>query len=141
MVEVRKSLPWADGKAIKSEFDVQVLDLLGPKTEADLAPPPKKEKKTKEPKSEKKEDSKKKVAKEDAGMILAICIILGKDSYSSSVAVLVLRHCTKVRFPRFLSGGFIPAMVVNPPERKLAKRTSVQLSNFCLIHFKIFFYR
>jgi len=66
MVEVRKSLPWADGKAIKSEFDVQVLDLLGPKTEADLAPPPKKEKKTKEPKSEKKEDSKKKVAKEDA---------------------------------------------------------------------------
>ena len=77
MVEVRKSLPWADGKAIKSEFDVQVLDLLGPKTEADLAPPPKKEKKTKEPKSDKKEDSKKKVAKEDAGMILAICIILG----------------------------------------------------------------
>ena len=72
MVEVRKSLPWADGKAIKSEFDVQVLDLLGPKTEADLAPPPKKEKKTKEPKSDKKEDSLKKVAKEDAGMILAI---------------------------------------------------------------------
>jgi len=66
MVEVRKSLPWADGKAIKSEFDVQVLDLLGPKTEADLAPPPKKEKKTKEPKSDKKEDSLKKVAKEDA---------------------------------------------------------------------------
>ena len=72
MVEVRKSLPWADGKAIKSEFDVQVLDLLGPKTEADLAPPPKKEKKAKEPKSDKTEDSNKKVAKEDAGMILAI---------------------------------------------------------------------
>ena len=69
MVEVRKSLPWADGKAIKSEFDVQVLDLLGPKTEADLAPPPKKEKKTKEPKSDKKEDSKKKVAKEDAARV------------------------------------------------------------------------
>ena len=74
MVEVRKSLPWADGKAIKSEFDVQVLDLLGPKTEADLAPPPKKEKKAKEPKSDKKEDSKKKGAKEDgdAGMIISI---------------------------------------------------------------------
>ena len=72
MVEVRKSLPWADGKAIKSEFDVQVLDLLGPKTEADLAPPPKKEKKTKESKSDKKEDVKKKGAKEDgdAGMII-----------------------------------------------------------------------
>jgi len=69
MVEVRKSLPWADGKAIKSEFDVQVLDLLGPKTEADLAPPPKKEKKAKEPKSDKKEDNKKKVAKEDGDAV------------------------------------------------------------------------
>ena len=45
MGEVRKKLPWADGKAVKSEIDVQILDLLGPKTEADLAPPPKKEKK------------------------------------------------------------------------------------------------
>ena len=34
-------------------------------------------------------------------------------------------HCTEVRFARFLSGGFITAIVVNPPERKLAKRTSV----------------
>ena len=84
MVEVRKSLPWADGKAIKSEFDVQVLDLLGPKTEADLAPPPKKEKKAKEPKSDKKEDSKKKVAKEDAGMILAI-----SNYYRRSLVLLV----------------------------------------------------
>ena len=32
---------------------------------------------------------------------------------------------TEVRFVNFLSGGFIPAIVVNPPERKLAKRTSV----------------
>ena len=47
MAEVRKTLKWADGKAVKSEIDVQVLDLLGPKTEADLAPPPKVEKKTK----------------------------------------------------------------------------------------------
>ena len=44
MGQVRQKLAWADGKAIKSEFDVQVLDMLGPKTEADLAPPPKKEK-------------------------------------------------------------------------------------------------
>ena len=33
---------------------------------------------------------------------------------------------TEVRFASFLSGGFITAKVVNPPERKLAKRTSVQ---------------
>ena len=34
-------------------------------------------------------------------------------------------HCTEVRFASLLSGGFITAIVVNPPERKLAKRTSV----------------
>ena len=35
-------------------------------------------------------------------------------------------HCTEVRFASLFSGGFITAIVVNPPERKLAKRTSVQ---------------
>ena len=44
MTEVRKGLKWADGKVIKSEIEIQVLSLLGPKTEADLAPPPKAEK-------------------------------------------------------------------------------------------------
>ena len=34
-------------------------------------------------------------------------------------------HCTEVRFACFLSGGFFTDIVVNPPERKLAKRTSV----------------
>ena len=31
-----------------------------------------------------------------------------------------------MRFASLLSGGFITAIVVNPPERRLAKRTSVQ---------------
>ena len=35
-------------------------------------------------------------------------------------------QCTGVRFASFLSSGFITTIVVNPPERKLAKRTSVQ---------------
>lgn len=47
MQEVRKSLPWADGKIIKSEMDSQILGLLGAKTEADLAPV-QKQKKVKE---------------------------------------------------------------------------------------------
>ena len=34
-------------------------------------------------------------------------------------------YCTEMRFASFLSGGFITTIVVNPPERKLAKRTSV----------------
>ena len=36
-------------------------------------------------------------------------------------------QCTEVRFVSFLSSGFITAIVVNPQERKLAKRRSVQL--------------
>ncbi|CAF5177965.1 unnamed protein product [Rotaria magnacalcarata] len=28
--EARKRLPWADGKAVKAEMDIQLLDLLGP---------------------------------------------------------------------------------------------------------------
>lgn len=37
MQEVRQELKWADGKEIKNEVDLQVLDLLGPKTEADFS--------------------------------------------------------------------------------------------------------
>jgi len=44
MGRVRAQLKWADGKAVKSEVELQLLDLLGPKTDEDLLPPPKKEK-------------------------------------------------------------------------------------------------
>ena len=47
MGEIRNSLKWADGKVVKSEIDIQLLSLLGPKTEADLAPPAKVEKASK----------------------------------------------------------------------------------------------
>ncbi|KAM8863049.1 glutamine--tRNA ligase [Spinachia spinachia] len=36
MGEARSALKWADGKVVKNEVDLQVLHLLGPKTEADL---------------------------------------------------------------------------------------------------------
>uniref|UniRef100_A0A182N8V6 Probable glutamine--tRNA ligase n=1 Tax=Anopheles dirus TaxID=7168 RepID=A0A182N8V6_9DIPT len=35
LAEIRAALPWVDGKALKSEVDVQMFDLLGPKTELD----------------------------------------------------------------------------------------------------------
>uniref|UniRef100_A0A8B9EJ12 glutamine--tRNA ligase n=1 Tax=Anser cygnoides TaxID=8845 RepID=A0A8B9EJ12_ANSCY len=41
MGEARSRLQWADGKSIKNEVDLQVLHLLGPKTEADLEKKPK----------------------------------------------------------------------------------------------------
>ena len=34
-----------------------------------------------------------------------------------------------MRFARFLSGGFTTMSLINPPERKLAKRTSVRCRN------------
>lgn len=37
--KARVSIPFADGKKLKSELDLQILELLGPKTEADLAKP------------------------------------------------------------------------------------------------------
>ena len=39
------------------------------------------------------------------------------------------KHCTEVRFANFLFRGFTTAMVVNPLERKLAKRTSVHCTS------------
>lgn len=45
MQEVRTKLPWANGSNVKSEVEVQIFDLLGEKTPADLAPPPKVDKK------------------------------------------------------------------------------------------------
>jgi glutaminyl-tRNA synthetase len=47
MQEVRRELKWADGKAIKNEVDLQVLDLLGPKTDADFSSQIKQSKKVK----------------------------------------------------------------------------------------------
>ena len=44
--------------------------------------------------------------------------------------IAVVDQSTEVGFANFLSGGFTTMAVINPPERKLAKRTSV--------HFRIF---
>ncbi|CAB4027783.1 glutamine--tRNA ligase, partial [Paramuricea clavata] len=48
MAKARAELKWADGKALKAELDMELLDLLGPKTEDDM----------KKPKSEKAPSSK-----------------------------------------------------------------------------------
>lgn len=40
---------WVDGKAVRSEVDLQVMDLLGPKTAEDLAPQPKTQEKKQKP--------------------------------------------------------------------------------------------
>uniref|UniRef100_A0A4W4DNB8 Glutamine--tRNA ligase n=1 Tax=Electrophorus electricus TaxID=8005 RepID=A0A4W4DNB8_ELEEL len=55
MGEVRAAMKWADGKIVKNEVDMQVLHLLGPKTEADLEKKPKAAK-AKAPENETKEE-------------------------------------------------------------------------------------
>ncbi|KAH8330766.1 hypothetical protein KR067_007304 [Drosophila pandora] len=45
--DVRSELKWADAKSVKAAIDVEIFDLLGPKTEADLKPPPKQNEKPK----------------------------------------------------------------------------------------------
>jgi len=58
MSEARKSdLKWADGKSVKDAIDSAVLSLLGPKTEADLAPVKKEKTKKDVEKSEKKPET------------------------------------------------------------------------------------
>ena len=37
--------------------------------------------------------------------------------------IFQLKHCTEVHFASFLSGGFTIMAVMDPPERKLVKRT------------------
>ena len=40
-------------------------------------------------------------------------------------------QCTEVHFASFLSGGFTAVAVINPPEKKLVKCTSVQWCTNC----------
>ena len=44
-------------------------------------------------------------------------------------------HCTEVCFASFLSGGFTTMAVINPPESKLAKRTSVHCATLCYLQY------
>ena len=43
------------------------------------------------------------------------------------------QHRTEVRYANFLSGGFTMT-VINPPERKLAKRISVQCGGWSFLY-------
>ncbi|KAL6268379.1 hypothetical protein P5V15_001512 [Pogonomyrmex californicus] len=62
MQQVRNVLKWADGKAIKNEFDIQLLDLLGPKVESDLASVPKQ---AKQPKDKQMKTKKTEITKDE----------------------------------------------------------------------------
>ncbi|ESO91225.1 hypothetical protein LOTGIDRAFT_228742 [Lottia gigantea] len=73
LAEAKGKLKWADGKAVKNEVDMQLLDLLGPKTDADLEKAPKQ----KAPKPAKTADS-----KTEAGPV--IDDFMGEDGHVKS---------------------------------------------------------
>lgn len=107
MQEVREVLPWADGKQVKNEVDVQIFDLLGEKTEADLAPPPKKQKEKKPAETANKSE---KVANvEDASKV---------SDGASSIAELMK---TKVHFHAPGENYKTDGYVVTPNTERLLK--------------------
>ena len=65
---------------------------------------------------------------------------LGKDFIQTNMHRTVvapqkcskIEQCTEVCFASFFPGGFITAIVINSPERKLAKRTLVQWTGLLL---------
>ena len=59
---------------------------------------------------------------------LYISASFNKTTLSTKNAInhLVSDQCTEVHFDSLFSGGFTTMAVINPPERKLTKRTSVQ---------------
>ncbi|GMH32257.1 hypothetical protein BSKO_00091 [Bryopsis sp. KO-2023] len=66
MGQVTKSLKFADGAAVRAEFDAQVLALLGEKTEEDIKAASVKKKKVKPDKKKKENKGEKKEAKKSA---------------------------------------------------------------------------
>ena len=57
-----------------------------------------------------------------------VVLVLRKVAWADSSVGFVITQCTEVRFASFFSGGFTTMAVMNPPEKKLEKRTSVQWS-------------
>jgi glutaminyl-tRNA synthetase len=114
MGKVRGQLKWADGKAIKSEFELQLLDLLGPKTDQDLLPPPK---------VEKKKGEKKKVAKEEKAA--------GDDVEEDGAATISELMKTKVHFHKpgenYTTDGYVTTPTTRDRLREHLERTGGQV--------------
>ncbi|XP_026326443.1 probable glutamine--tRNA ligase isoform X2 [Hyposmocoma kahamanoa] len=111
MQAVRADLPWADGKAIKNEVDIQIFDLLGPKSEADLAPPPKTDKKGKSG------DAGKKQKKEDSKVTTAVdkCESSGDVDGASSISELMKKLPFHAPGENYKADGY----VVTPDTKRL----------------------
>ena len=59
-------------------------------------------------------------------MIIVLMLIVFVARFPCIKIDRIIDQSTGVRSAGFLSGGFTTMVVINPPEKKLAKRTSVQ---------------
>ena len=53
-------------------------------------------------------------------------ILTGQNKVEFVIYWVLTTHCTEVLYANLLSGGFTTIAVINPPERKLEKCTSVE---------------
>ncbi|KAH0630312.1 hypothetical protein JD844_013227 [Phrynosoma platyrhinos] len=106
MGETRSKLKWADGKIIKNEVDLQVLHLLGPKTEADL------EKKAKAPKSLAAEPDKKAKA----------AVVENGDVYQETKSLMEQLRGEALKFHKPGENYKTEGYVVTPNTMNLLKR-------------------
>ena len=119
MGKVRAQLKWADGKAIKAEIELQLLDLLGPKTDQDLLPLPK---------VEKKKGEKKKVVKEEKADA-------GKDDgvEEDGAATISELMKNKVHFHKpgenYTTDGYVSTSTTRDRLREHLARTGGQVSD------------
>lgn len=110
--EVRESLPWADGKHVKNEVDVQIFDLLGEKTAADLAPAPKKQKEKKAPEAGDKSKS--------AGAATNAAPVNATDEKDGAASIAELMK-TKVHFHAPGENYKTDGYVITPNTERLLK--------------------
>uniref|UniRef100_A0A1A9UP05 Glutamyl/glutaminyl-tRNA synthetase class Ib catalytic domain-containing protein n=1 Tax=Glossina austeni TaxID=7395 RepID=A0A1A9UP05_GLOAU len=89
MQTVREHLKWADGKSVKAAIDVEIFDLLGPKTEDDLKSSTKSDKK--KDKSSDKGDNNKSLKK--------------KNNMENDEGAHTIGELTKTKQHSFVTGG------------------------------------
>ena len=66
---------------------------------------------------------------------LGVYILIAAGAFIFNISLL--GYCTEVRIASFLSGGFTTMTVINPPEKKLAKRTYVHWSKLLCKRFTL----
>ncbi|KAK3797448.1 hypothetical protein RRG08_011699 [Elysia crispata] len=118
--EIKSKIRWADGKAVKHELDMQILDLLGPKTAADLEKP----QKQKAPKASKPASTKANASGQDETATSSDSI-LGTDGHVKGFAE-VMGDALKFHKPgeNYKTDGYVIVPTTMDSLKDHLKRTS-----------------